>query len=680
MFGKSEKILKFLNSIPKGGVGRFLSKMGLFLFFALPMITVLIWGAWWVYRDTTLSVVNSQKDSALLGRETMQERLEHLIDIGLALAIRDDFVGLVSEGKWEDAVQTMKDIPQDFPYIERVFLANKEGILTADTPHRPGVVGVDFSYRDWYRGVSENWQPYISHVYTREAQPQLNVVAVTIPVKAAEGEPLGILVLQIRLEAVADWARGIDTGGEGFIYFIDQDGSIVAHPHYRLQEGIIDYSSLSIVQDLIAGKSGTAEFYNFIEGEEQLAAYYPLVEYGWGVIAAQDTITAFAARNSQLSFFVAVGILATLIGIILTYLLIKLLQEINIQRVRQELFLQSIGDGVFVINNNREIIYFNRAAEKLSGYSTSEALHRPYNEVLKFVKEDTKEENDKFIKEALSGKHSSMEDSTVLVRKDNTNMPVADSAAPIEDKKGEIKGAVVVFRDETEAKEIEQIRKEMISLTSHQLKTPITHIRLYIETMQNYKMSKKAMEQLSAIDEVAANMFQMVKNMLNLAKLEQGDIKMQIEPVDSANVLEDVIAGLETMIKKYNVKLNFKKPKDILPKVLANEIFLSEVFKNLVSNAIKYAQGEVDLFLTQKEGKVLFECRDNGIGIPKKEQKDVFSKFFRATNAKQKEVEGTGLGLNIAEEIVKRFGGRVWFESEEGEGTTFYVELPTENS
>jgi len=130
-----------------------------------------------------------------------------LTDLGISLATRVRFRQLASEGHWVQAIEILKDVPKDFPFVDRIFLADAAGTLVADMPALRGIKGKSFAYRDWYQGVSANWKPYISDVYQRTAEPRFNVVALAFPIKAPQTEKIsGILVLQVQLDELASGA------------------------------------------------------------------------------------------------------------------------------------------------------------------------------------------------------------------------------------------------------------------------------------------------------------------------------------------------------------------------------------------------------------------------------------------------------------------------------------------
>ena len=232
---------------------------------------------------------------------TIKERLDRLVDVGKSLAGRQRFRQRVRDGDWEGAIRIMADVPQDFPYIERVFLADVNGTLQTDLPALPGVRGKRFDQRDWYQGVIRTWQPYVSNAYRRTAQPQYNVIAVAVPIRPRPDLVAGILVLQMRLETLQTWARQFRAGEGGVTYFTDAKGQVVAHPNVPPSGELLDFSAVPSVQAALAGRPGAAMSYNAIERTNRLAAYAPVPGYGWAVVVAQPPALAFAERDRALA-------------------------------------------------------------------------------------------------------------------------------------------------------------------------------------------------------------------------------------------------------------------------------------------------------------------------------------------------------------------------------------------
>lgn len=351
-------------------------------------------------------------------------------------------------------------------------------------------------------------------------------------------------------------------------------------------------------------------------------------------------------------------------------------EKINQEKEKFETLLMSIGDGVFGIDKEQKIVYFNKQAEKISGYKSSSVLGKYYYDILKFVKVKDKTENIEFIRKALSGKASDMGNHTVLIRKDKSEVPVADSATPIKDKKGNILGAIVVFRDASKERELDRAKSELVSFAGHQLKAPLTYLAGNVEMLKERKLD---VESSKLADEIALGVNEMkklVSDVLNISRIEQGDIELKPEPTQLEEVVDEILKESAVLTEKRNIKIEFTNPSTPLSDIMLDPKYIHEVFKNIISNAIKYTKDTITISLDRKGDDIIFKCADNGIGIPKSEQSKIFTKFYTASNTSKIETKGTGLGLSIAKVLIEKMNGRIWFESEENKGSTFYISLP----
>lgn len=350
--------------------------------------------------------------------------------------------------------------------------------------------------------------------------------------------------------------------------------------------------------------------------------------------------------------------------------------HINRQKERFKTLLMSIGDGVFGIDKEQKIIYFNQRAEEISGYKADEVMGKQYYDVLKFIKVQDKTENIEFIRKALKGVAAEMADHTVLVRKDKKEIHVADAATPIKDEEGNLSGAIVVFRDATKERELEQAKSELVSFAGHQLKAPLTYLAGNMEMMKGGKCDPETAKLIDETEKGVARMKKLIHDVLNISRIEQGEIKLNPEPVQLEEIVESVIEESSSVAEQRNVNVEFTKSAQPLPEFEADAQQIHEVFKNIISNAIKYTKDSITISFEKKDGNIVFSCSDNGIGIPKDEQSKIFAKFYTASNTSKTETKGTGLGLSIAKALIEKMNGKIWFESEENKGSTFYVSLP----
>jgi methyl-accepting chemotaxis protein len=370
--------------------------------------------------------------------------------------------------------------------------------------------------------------------------------------------------------------------------------------------------------------------------------------------------------------------------------ILNILEDIKDEKDKADLeeekvssILHNIGDGVFVVDRNRNIIVFNSQAEKISGFKRGEVIGKPYNKILKFIDEkDPTKINTEFIEDVMStGTNQKMPSNTMLIQRDGRKIPVADSAAPLKDKNGNVTGCIVVFRDITKEREIDRAKSEFISVASHQLRTPMTGIQWVIERFlkKEIGLSDQGKEYLKDLHTSSVRLSELVDSLLNVSRIESGGgVAVTPEKLDLIKFIEDYLGELTPLLVKKNITLKFEDHPDNFeiksdPKVLRN------VIQSIVSNAIEYTpeSGSIEVCV-EKNSDVMIKVKDTGIGIPEKEQSRMFEKFHRADNAKVVKTDGTGLGLYIAKSATEALGGKIDFISHEGKGTTFYIELPIE--
>lgn len=259
-------------------------------------------------------------------------------------------------------------------------------------------------------------------------------------------------------------------------------------------------------------------------------------------------------------------------------------------------------------------------------------------------------------------------------------IPVSLSASKVSSK-GTFRGVVCILRDISERKKVETAKTAFVSLVSHELKVPLTSIKWNSELLisDDYKEDKQKREKmLRSIHRTSNKMVNLVNTFLNISRIEMGKFNVSPEPIDLAETTRKVLEKIKPSYKKkkFQVKTDFP---DEIPKINLDKNLIEIAVQNLISNAFKYTpkKGKITVQLEKKNEKVLLVVEDNGYGIPKKQQDEIFSMMFRAENVRKKDIGGTGLGLYITKTIVKLANGKIWFESEENKGTTFYISIPT---
>ncbi|KAF0507431.1 cell wall metabolism sensor histidine kinase WalK [Pediococcus pentosaceus] len=269
---------------------------------------------------------------------------------------------------------------------------------------------------------------------------------------------------------------------------------------------------------------------------------------------------------------------------------------------------------------------------------------------------------------------------------DDQDLILHASFALIQRESGFISGLVCVLHDVTEQQKIDQDRKRFVSNVSHELRTPLTSMKSYIEALVEgaWKDPEVAPNFLKVTQEETDRMMRMINDLLNLSRMDLGTARLEREYVNLNELFNHILDRFDMILKNsdkpdknYSIKRDFTR-RDIWVEVDTDKI--QQVLDNIMNNAIKYSPdgGIITCRLLETHNHVIMSITDQGLGIPKDSISHIFDRFYRVDKARSRAQGGTGLGLAISKEVIQLHGGRIWVESREGEGSTFYIALPYE--
>jgi PAS domain S-box-containing protein len=324
------------------------------------------------------------------------------------------------------------------------------------------------------------------------------------------------------------------------------------------------------------------------------------------------------------------------------------------ERAQAARVLASIGDGVLLVDRGGRVRLWNTAAERITGLAEAEVVgHR--------------------LVDVVPGWNTG----TVPLELDDRELWLDVSAVAIED------GTVYAFRDLTHERALETMRQDIVATVSHELRTPLAAIYGASLTLRREDVELEEqlrMKLLEVIAEESGKLSEIVNDLLLASQLDSGKLKANVEACDPREIAALEVDAAKTHLPG-NVELALNAPAE-LPQVAADAGQLRQVLSNLIDNAIKYspAGGSVAVELEPREHFVRFSVRDSGLGIPREEQARIFEKFYRLDPDMTHGIGGTGLGLYICRELVRRVDGRIWVESDGRTGSTFVVEIPRETT
>jgi len=340
------------------------------------------------------------------------------------------------------------------------------------------------------------------------------------------------------------------------------------------------------------------------------------------------------------------------------------------ERGRLAAILEHMADGVIITDGAGRVRLINPAAARLLGTGQASALGQPIAQALRHHRliqlwqqaEETGQEQVQAVE---------LDPQDLLLQAIVT--PLATDRRTAEPDR---QGFLIILQDLTRIRRLETVRRDFVSNISHELRTPLASLKALVDTLRDGALEDPPAAQrfLDRMDTEVDAMTQMVQELLELSRIESGQVPLRLQPVAVAEVVAPPTERLRPQAERAGLTLSLAIPWG-LPPVLADAERVQQVVTNLVHNAIKFtpAGGEVAVAATAQQGEVVISVRDTGVGIPAADLPRIFERFYKADRARRR--GGTGLGLAIAKHIVQGHGGRLWAESREGHGSTFYFSL-----
>jgi PAS domain S-box-containing protein len=367
----------------------------------------------------------------------------------------------------------------------------------------------------------------------------------------------------------------------------------------------------------------------------------------------------------------------------------RLLEE-NLKKERDRIsaIITSMGEGLVVVDKTGAITYINLAAEKMLKVSQDNIKGQHIDKAIPlYARPDGKaiiSLLDRPIAKAIkTGKTviSTVTDNFYFENSLGRRFAVSIVAAPLLLGGEEIFGAVTIFRDITAEKQLDEAKTSFISVSSHQLRTPLTSMRWFSEMLIAGDAGPITEEQRHFVERIyqgTDRMIALVNLLLQIARVEAGRVKIEPTPVDFKTITQGVLVTLKTYLDEKSQKVVVKSEPTKLPLIPMDQEVVWQVIQNLLTNANRYSPEKSKILISiVKEGEMLeYSVKNEGIGIPEDQQSRIFQKFFRADNALKAVPTGSGLGLSLVKLLVEGWGGKIWFESAENKGATFYFTVP----
>lgn len=356
----------------------------------------------------------------------------------------------------------------------------------------------------------------------------------------------------------------------------------------------------------------------------------------------------------------------------------------QLERDKREIgtLLESLSDGMFVVNAQNKISFFNKAALEILGMvaDPGKILGRDVNDFLPTVGPNGPET---ITREVFENLKQSVRNDFRIILSDRV-IKLHTNISPVLAEKNKSEGAIIFFRDISKERRLEEQQAEFNAIASHELRTPLTVIEGYLffllDPASKTKYDKTTRGYIEKAHEASKDLIRLITDVLTVVKAEENELLVQLRKIELKTFVKEIVKSFSKQAKDKKIDLKFKvTTARLIPEIVTDPIKVKEMIGNLIGNAIKFTdKGVITVELGLLENEAIVSVIDTGIGIDLADQKRVFEKFYRSENWQTRKTSGTGLGLYIVITLAERLGGRAGVQSEIGKGSKFYFTLPLE--
>ena len=644
--------------------------------------------------------------TAAVSSVAVHEQTSALTALVHSYATRSSLVADLAAGPSGDARldSQLTSLVMTSPSLSSAAISDLRGTLTSVEPPGPNVVGVNFAYRDWFKGLASSGGPYVSPAYQAALTGHPLVVTVADYIRGSDGRPIDILVGLFSLDSIQ--ALSTDLGRvQGITLTVtDQNGTVLSGGGWH---GLVSLAGDPRVQDARAGHSGLADFAPALpgggRGPKELSAYTPVTGTGWTVMASVPERVALAGLVQLRTTVLAITAVLVLILLMAMGLVIRADRrrrnsELQAGRRDREVswLLESTGDGFASIDSTGSITGWSAQSEALFGWNASEVLGRQLSDFLippsqPPVHGDSLLGYIKGFDSTVVGKRG---EATALCS-DGHEMPIELAVWQHEDGQGysgfihditervNTQAELEAARDE--AMEATRLKSEFLATMSHEIRTPMNGVVGASSLLLDTDLDVEQRDYAETASSSAEALLTVIDDILDFSKIEAGKLALERVTFDLHAVVEECAVLLAPRAQQGGLELTCLVDPGIPSDLQGDPGRLRQVLLNLLSNAVKFtSEGEVNVAARligdpvgdTVEVEVEFEVSDTGIGMTADSLEHLFDPFTQADISTTRHYGGTGLGLAISRQLVEMMGGTLNVTSQPGMGSTFTAVIP----
>lgn len=665
------------------------------------------------YQETKELSLKEDRATAHLLSMVLQEHIRAITKTMESYTNRPLLLNAVRNKNVEKTREHLVNIIKNDPYTESLVITDRGGTLWTSYPERPEVIGKNFAYREWYKGVSRNWKPYISDVTLRVVAEKDLAVQIVTPFIDGKGKIIGILLNTQRTVGLAKIMQQVTVDHGTFTNVVDRKGNTVFSSRFAHEKEITPYPFYAVKDGLISSaKNRSAAVADpLLGGRTYYLSYAPVAGPGWSVFVGRDSRQIVM---SGLSEYIKTGVMTLVLFLLSVLSLVyfrkratsqRLLdqiradEEIRKERDQAQMYLDIAGVMIVALNAEGHITLINRRGCEILGYTEQEIMGQNWFDIC--LPEEMREEVKGVFNELMAGDTTPVEyhENPVLTKAGERRI-IAFHNNILRNQSSQIIGLLSSGEDITERKQVEEeIRKLNAELeervhyrtaqleaankeleafsysVSHDLRAPLRHISGYADLLirdLHDAIPEKGKHYLDTIADSVHQMGTLIDDLLQFSRTGRQD--MQQADLDMNNVLQEVLETIKRDSKGRGIEWAIAT----LPRVPGDYSLLRLVWSNLLGNAVKFTRtrenARIEIGVHEESGEYVFCVRDNGVGFDMQYAHKLFGVFQRLHSSK--EFEGTGVGLANVRRIVLRHGGRTWAEAEPDKGAVFYFTLP----
>jgi PAS domain S-box-containing protein len=660
----------------------------------LPLAFFLIFAHNFLSRKVTQQVITQSTDTGKLVSNLIDEEMEQR---KLLLTSFSGRPGLLQAWKNNNAREITTYLEQasglrpDFVFFG---VYDLNGSMQAMYPQDPRLLGKNFNFMDWFKGVRKEWKPYTSEVYQVDANSSSQVVSIAVPLRNFQGSPVAILMATVATDTIMQDIHRLSNPNNkaSMISLVDQNGHVFGSPNARIH--LIDQHQ-QLNQDFVdqvAGRRSGARVLQ-VKGEELIMSYSPMPRLNWGVLieipvaAIRVSLWDYERKLGAMGLFIIGLAVAGGGGVASLY------RRLRDREHYSRLIVERAQDAFISMDSSGLVTEWNPEAERTLGWSRSEAVGRKVEDLI--IPFSSRESHRKALlaKAPLLNKRTSI----IALHKDGHEFPAEISISPVLIGNKHIFN--VFLRDVTETKraqrQIEEqnrqleihslevqratrLKSEFLASMSHELRTPLNAIVGFSDLLAEETAGALNPKQKRFVGHVrngATHLLALINDILDLSKIEAGQLEVFPENVSLQRSLTEVLSLVQPLTDKREIALNITR-EDLT--VYADGVRLKQVLYNLLSNAVKFTPelGSISVEAHAEGGQVHISVSDTGVGIRKEDQAVIFDEFRQVGESAKGIKEGTGLGLAITRKLVEQQGGAIAVASEPGKGSRFTFTIP----